>query len=456
MRRWLLVLSLILLLAGCEKKDLNLKESNLKPNNIKKNIPKLPKEKEPENMIEEIKLLNISEDILDKNRERFSKVTNLLKSDAKKGLPGAVLLVAQKGDVIYYDAFGDRVSFDLKEELDIKLKMNKETIFDLASLTKSFGATLAIMDLEKKNLLNSKDRVSKYLNSFNTNDKKDITIENLLTHTSGLRASFPFYKQNKEGVDTYYSIDSENTLKQIGKLNLKYKIGEDTIYSDLGFISIGKIVEKVSKLTLDEYLEKNCYKELNLKNTIYNPLLKGFDKSNFAATERMGNTRDGKYLWDGVRKHTLIGEAHDELCFYSMNGVSGHAGLFSNALEIAKISEMLLQNYKGKDIFLNNETVKKYTKKSILCSRYTLGFDYAKDKRNIYRYGKYVSDKAFGKTGWTGTMALIDPEYDLVIVLLTNKRHSPCEGEKFEGAQLDTGKYYKVSEMIYKAILGDD
>lgn len=432
----------ILLFCSCKQENQQVLE--LGQGHISKEEPQkiIVKEEQIEKENKEISFLSQEE----KYKEAFAEIEKQLISDAEKGLPGGVLLVSKEGKLCFYQAFGDAKRYQGKVLLESPQKMEKETMFDLASLTKSYACALGVMKLEEEKLLSYKDKVSTYLPAFKREDKKDITIKDLLLHQSGLKASLPFYRDGENNGD--------KTLLKIAESSfLELKIGE-TIYSDLGYMVLGKVIENCTQMDLDTYLKKEIYLPLELSHITYRPLDFGFSKEDCAATERMGNTRDGQYIWEGVRTDTLQGEVHDELCFYCMEGVSGHAGLFSNGINLLKLNQSLLERWKYDrgDFPISQKILKEYTGENKEVKRYTMGFDYAKNEKNRYRYGKWVSDSAFGKTGWTGTLCLVDPQYDLVVVLLTNKRHSPCQGEQFEGAQLDTGKYYPIVEMIYEAL----
>jgi CubicO group peptidase (beta-lactamase class C family) len=221
---------------------------------------------------------------------------------------------------------------------------------------------------------------------------------------------------------------------------------------------LGYIVEKVTGQKLDNYVENAIYKPLGLKHTIFNPLQKGFKPKDFAATELMGNTRDGVISFPNVRTYTLQGEVHDEKAFYSMEGVSGHAGLFSTTSDLAVLLQVMLNGGSyGNKSFFEKETIEEFVAPSEMNSTYGLGWRLNGDDSMDWMFSKYASDSAYGHTGWTGTVTIIDPEQNLGIVLLTNKKHSPLvdpavNSNQFFGDLFTTGRYGSVVTAVYEAL----
>lgn len=386
--------------------------------------------------------------------DELNQLDDYINYEIAEGFPGAVLLIMHNGEIVKNTAYGNALVYDGLDTLDTPQPMTTDTLFDLASVTKVYATTLAIMKLEDEGLLSTSDFVYEYLDEFDTEETSSITIEHLLTHTSGLNASHRFYDPDNKHGEEFYSLDRATTVSLIPSLPLKYDTGTDSAYSDLGFIALGAVVEEITGMSLDVYVEDNIYKELGLSSTLYTPLDKGFVPEDIAATERVGNTRDDKYEWPDVRDYTLQGEVHDELAYYAMNGISGNAGLFSNAYELAIMSQMLLNDgIYGEQKFFEKDTVEKFTTQSTLNERYCLGFDNSENNKNYRRYSIFASAEAFGKTGWTGTNVLIDPEHHLVVVLLTNKRHTPFEKGSFLGSDYQTGQYAPVITQIYEMLL---
>ena len=189
------------------------------------------------------------------------------------------------------------------------------------------------------------------------------------------------------------------------------------------------------------------------------PLKKGFKRAEFAATELSGNTRDGRIKFDNIRTNVLQGEVHDERAFYSFDGVAGHAGLFSNAHDLAVLSQVLLnQGGFGNNQLFSASTLAQFLTPQLINETYGLGFRLAgNNQARRWHFGPYASAQAYGHTGWTGTVTVIDPTYDLAIILLTNARHTPIKGGKkhyqFLGKQYETAQYGSVVSLIYEALL---
>lgn len=387
--------------------------------------------------------------------DELSSIDTFIENEIANGFPGAVLLILYKGEVVKETAYGSAQIYNGLEKLTVDVPMTTETLFDLASLTKSFATTLSILKLENEGKMNSDDLLYSYFPEFQTPEQKTITIASLLTHTSGLDVSFPFYKPNHfQYGNEFYSRDPETALSMIHQLPLAYPPMTSSLYSDLGYLLLGKTIEKVVGTSLDDYTYNEIYQPLGLKSTFYLPLEKGISTSSIAGTERLGNTRDGRYDWEGIRTYPLIGEVHDELAYYTMQGVSGHAGVFSTAHDLAQLCQLFLNGgtYQHQTFFTPN-LLEKYLKPSSIDSNYLMGFDSGLAPLTFRRYGLMPSEEAYGKTGWTGTMVLIDPAVDLSIILLTNKRHTAIQDNQFVGSDFETGNYAAIVTQIYEALL---
>ncbi len=186
-------------------------------------------------------------------------------------------------------------------------------------------------EIERK--INVNDLVSKYIPGFSDSPsdaikgKNALRITDILHHTAGFPAD-PQYPNQKVAGDLF-SQDKATTLEMIKKTPLEYQPGTKHIYSDVDYMILGFIIESVTSMPLDRYVENNIYKPLGLTHTVFNPLVKGFTPKQIAATELNGNTRDGVVNFPKIRTSTIWGQVHDEKAWYSMGGVSGHAGLFS-------------------------------------------------------------------------------------------------------------------------------
>lgn len=327
--------------------------------------------------------------------EKLEKINRFMESAVEVVFPGAVLLVAKKGKIVYHEAFG------FSQIVPERKLMKKDTIFDLASLTKSLATSIIIMKLVEDGKISLKEKVSSIVEEFKNSQKDEIRIWHLLTHTSGLPAWEPLYRGYR----------GKELVKASINAFLHGRPGEKFVYSDIGYIVLMEVAERVTGKSFGELFNELVAKPLELRNTMFNPPPEL--KNNIAATE------DCKW-----RGKVLVGEVHDENA-YALGGVSGHAGLFSNALEVAKIAQMLLNkgSYGGNEI-LSEESVEAMTKDWIgyIGGGYGLGW-VINDTNEPCSAGELMSREAFGHTGFTGTSVWIDPKRELIVVLLTNRVH---------------------------------
>lgn len=410
----------------------------------------------------QIEQKTINSETVQFSSKKLRKVDRMIERDVEAGFPGAVLVIVKDGRIIKKEAYGYSKKYEGSELLRRPVKMKNHTMFDLASNTKMYATNFALQRLVSQGKLDVYEKVSAYLPDFKEKPgdlikgKNKIRVIDVLQHQSGLPASFYFYSPEKAGM--YYSQDRNKTIEYLTKIPLDYETGTKHVYSDIGYMLLGSIVENLTGKPLDVYAEQELYKPLGLKHTLYNPLQKGFKPKRFAATERMGNTRDGFIHFPNIRTDTLQGEGHDEKAFYSMGGVSGHAGLFSNADDMAILLQVMLNkgSYRSVSLF-DKKTAGLFTAPSATDPTYALGWRRNGSKSMEWMFGSYASESAYGHTGWTGTVTIIDPTYHLGIALLTNKKHSPVAHPEenpnvFEGDQFPTGSYGSVITAIYEAM----
>lgn len=391
----------------------------------------------------------------------FSELDALIQQDIAKGFPGATLLVLHKGKVIKRTAYGNARSYDDGGLLSAQPQaMKAETLFDLASNTKVFGTTLAIMKLVDQGKLSLIQPLADYLAEYSGDGRDTRTIADLLSHASGYNSEIQFFKADNPFGDTLFSQDKALTQEFLLQAVPFAKTRRSAqTYSDTNFMILGLLVERITKMPLDQYLEEQIYGPLGLSNTLFAPLKKNRSKEEFAATEIQGNTRGGNIDFPNVRTHVLQGEVHDEKAFYSMQEVAGHAGLFSNIDDLAVLAQLML-NQGGYD---NHYVFSPYTLKRFVNPDFTqnsigLGWRIATPETR-WHFGPYASSKAFGHTGWTGTATVIDPELDLAIIYLSNKRHSPIikDGESllFAGDKYESARYGNIMALVYEAVLAN-
>ncbi len=329
-------------------------------------------------------------------------------------MPGAVALVARRGHIVKHEAYGMAYQYkdDGLTEADQPISMAKDTIFDLASISKIFTTTAA-MQLYEKGLFNLDDPVADYLPEFAAGGKEEVTIRQLMTHTSGFTAWIPLYSQGNSREDRI-------------SIALQYPLANDPgstyTYSDLNMIALGALIEKLSGKRLDEYVRDHITKPLGMKDTMYNPPESLKDR--IAATEYQPALGRG-LVW---------GEVHDENA-WSLDGVAGHAGVFSTAGDLAKFAHMYVNEgtYGGKRI-LKKETVRTLTENQIPQfpgDDHGLGWEL-----NQGWLGDALTDKdSLSHTGYTGTSVVISQKNDTIAILLTNRVHPTRNTVSTNGAR---------------------
>ena len=349
------------------------------------------------------------------NDFQFNAVNKVInKAIEDKSFPGAVVLVWKDGKTIYEKAFGN-YTYDSSSP-----KIKTTTIYDLASVTKVVATTTAAMICYDRNLFSLNDKVVKYIPEFGINGKEYITIKNLLIHNSGLPAWKKFY-----GRDLKY----DDVINEIYSSELEYKTGEKTVYSDLGIITLGKIIEKVSGKSLDVFCKDEIFIPLKMESTFYNP-----DDS----LKKLCAPTETDNYW---RMKTLQGEVHDETSAM-LNGVAGHAGLFSTADDLAKLMSVLLNKGKVKQkIFIQQSTIELFTKRVSEESTRAIGWDTKSDSGSSA--GKYFSKNSFGHTGYTGTSIWADSDRNLFVIFLTNRVFPTRENTKIQ----------KVRPQLHNAVI---
>ena len=328
---------------------------------------------------------------------RLSTVDAVIEQAIHEGtIPGAVLLVGHNGQVVSRRAYGNR-ALEPRHEV-----MTLDTIFDLASLTKVIATTTAVMQLVEKGKLRLNDPVEKYLPEFTQNGKADITVRQLLTHYSGLEPDLDL-KILWEGKSTAYQMALAETPQD--------PPGSRFSYSDINFIVLGDLVERVSGETLDKYCERYIFAPLKMTHTRFLPPATWRPK--IAPTQYDEN------------EHMLRGVVHDPTA-RRMGGVAGHAGLFSTAGDLAKFAQALLNGGGG---ILSAASVEKMTRPEQPPSASVLrGFGWDIDSPFSTNRGDLLPVGSYGHTGFTGTSMWIDPTTNTYIILLTNAVHPRGKG----------------------------
>lgn len=366
-----------------------------------------------------------------------------------KAFPGCQLLVAKDGKVIWNKSYGNKI-------YETKDRVNNTDVYDLASITKVAATTLAVMKLYDEGKLDLNLTVEDYLDLPKSATIRNLKLKDVLTHQAGLKAFIPFYKQTigsdfdryyRKAPDAVFSIPVADSLflrsdypDSIWHIISHSDIEEHPkyVYSDNDFYILQKIVERITGIGLSDYVEEFFYRPMGLTRIGYLPL-------NRISATRIPPTENDTIF----RKRQIRGYVHDPGAAM-IGGVAGHAGLFSNAFDLAALFQMLLNDgvYNGKRL-LDSSTVRLFTSRHSKISRRGYGFD--KPEPDISKsspcYDK-VPLSAFGHTGFTGTCVWSDPENHLTYVFLCNRVYPNAENNQLVKMNIRTD----LQEVIYKAL----
>jgi len=339
------------------------------------------------------------------------QLTTLLEEHIEAGeFPSAVYLVAERDEIVFTDALGHSIV----EPYRVANKI--DTIYDLASLTKPLITTLLCARRIELGELTLDSSVSHYLGEFDRTDKQTITVRELLTHTSGLPAWRPLYLLTED--------EPERAAGAIANLDLEYKPGTRVVYSDLGFIALGILLERMSHQRLADMARHEIFEPLNLKQTFFNPELAL--QTGIAACET-GNAyeldmckQSGAGEYANSRQRLIWGEVHDGNAYF-LGGAAGHAGLFSTAQETFLIAQQFLGE---STTLLTPDTCRLFRENMTqgLEETRSIGWQLAATKDSTGSTA--LPPDSFGHNGFTGTCVWIDPSHRRIFILLTNRTHA--------------------------------
>jgi CubicO group peptidase (beta-lactamase class C family) len=347
--------------------------------------------------------------------EAKNKIEQLLMKGAREGVyPGAVLLVARRGEIVFFEETGHR------SLVPHTAPMQKDTIFDLASLTKPLATTLAIMKLVDQEEIGLDQSVTDLLPGGLPKEKEGITTRLLLCHSAGFSDWKPLYLE----LERFESQKRKDLLRErLLALPLNYRPGEGVLYSDLGFMMLEWIVEQRAGMAMDRFLDRRLYRPLSLKRTLFSrdDMLVRFDRDQFAATEDCP--------W---RKEIVVGRVHDENA-HVLGGYSGHAGMFSVAEEVYSLVNLLREHYKGerKD-YINPETARTFFSRQNIVNESTWALGWDMPAPQDPSAGRYFSPNSVGHLGFTGTSLWMDLDRDVIVVFLTNRIHPTRNNERIK------------------------
>ena len=343
--------------------------------------------------------------------------------------PGGVLAVGRDGALVHLRAFG-RLSYDAGAA-----EVATDTLYDLASLTKVVVTTTLSMILVDEGKLDLDARVHAFFPAFSGPAKERVTVRHLLTHSGGLQWWAPLYKEI-QGKAAY--------LERIVAMDLAYDPGAKSVYSDLGIILLGDILERVSATAFEDLAQKRVLQPLAMKDSRYRPPAALLDR--IAPTEN-----------DPWRGRVVRGEVHDENAL-ALGGVAPHAGLFATAPDLAHLAQALLDGgvFGGRRI-VSRATVELFTERAgIPVSSRALGWDTPTDESGqrsstpgqpgYSSAGSLFSARSFGHTGFTGTSMWMDPQRGLYVILLTNRVHPTRENNKIRDTRA------QVADAVVRAL----
>ena len=429
------------------------------------------------------------------SEEVLGVIDDFIASEVKYGFSGAQLAVVKDGKMVYSNAWGAVNGYNkdgsrIEEDDENYVPVTTDTLYDLASNTKMYSVNYALQYMLTQGTdvydISLDDPITKFFPEFDDEGKtifkegtsaedqaqilqwkSELTVRDILMHQAGFDPDPQYHNDQfnqvtqkpEQGVDNpLFSQDRETTLTKVLASPLTYEPGTKTVYSDVDYMLLCFIIEKVTGKGLDVFLKETFWDPMGLTHITYNPLQHGFDKNDCAATELNGNTRDGVIDFLNVRKDTVQGEVHDEKAYYAMGGVSGHAGLFSNAEDLAKLASVMLTGGYGGNQFFSKNIMDEFTKpKSLDYPTWGLGWWRQAELGRTSYFSVQSSNSTIGHQGWTGTLTVIDPENDLVVVLLTNKKNSPVidpnvAANDFYSDNLVLGSLGAVVGLVYDAM----
>lgn len=384
---------------------------------------------------------------------QLNKIDSVVNSAIVNGaMPGCQILVARNGKVVFQKSFGYQ-SYNSTDSV------KNSDLYDIASVTKIAATALALMRLYEKNKINLNNTLSKYLPKSKGTNKSNLSIKEILAHQAGLQSWIPFYKETlvpnglsktlyKNSTDDKFTLhvaDSIYLLKSYADTIRKHiyssPLGEKGkyVYSDFGPILMKEVIENITKETLDKYVYENFYKPLKLSRLSFNP------RDKFHLNEIVPTENDTVF-----RRQLLRGYVHDPAAAM-LGGVSGNAGVFSDANDLAIIMSMLLNDgtYGGQR-FLKASTIQTFTQKQFPQNRRGLLFDKPEsDPSKISPCSPSASPMTFGHQGFTGTCAWADPKYGLIYIFLSNRINPDVSNDKLIKLNVRTN----IQEIIYKSIL---
>lgn len=391
---------------------------------------------------------------------KWRLVQALINDSLEKGFPGGQLLVEKSGEIIFDRAFGATLltNYAVNDGVMNVTRgeaVTKETLFDIASLTKVFSVTYLFQKYAMDDPSILERTVGDVLSLSSLFDDiplpaavARISIKALLSHHAGFEPNPLFYDPCYS--QTLFCQTRGVFAKHLVQAPLIHTPETVGLYSDVDFMLLTLMLERIAGKSIETQVSSIFWEPLGLSHICYKPLEKGFSLNAIAATERQGNTRDGFYDYPNIRTEMIHGEVQDEKAFYCLEGISGHAGIFSNARTLLTLFRLM---YQPNDFF-NSDVKSMFLTPHYPDSTFGLGWRLnGADMR--YMFGDAAGGKAFGHTGWTGCFAIHDPLHELTIIYLSNRKNTPVVNPAenphlFYGDQLPAGKYLNIIHAIYQ------
>lgn len=416
------------------------------------------------------------------NPEYLDLIRAVIEGELNHGLSGAQLAVYKDGALVIDEAFGytnnfyntyntdGSVNFDGAKALpkNERTPVTSDTLFDMASNTKMYAAVFAMQKIVDEGLVTLdtlvKDIFPEFTDYANENGWKDvITVEHVLSHYAGFAPDPQYHNNNYDlddgipnGVNDLYSQDKATTFEMIMKTPITTQPGTAWAYSDVDMMMAGFIVEHFTGKDLDTYVKETFYQPLGLDRITFNPLRNGFTPEETSSAEVHGNTRDGRINFNNVRETVVTGEVHDEKAFYAMDGISGHAGLFGTAKQVAYLAQVMLDGTLNGQTFFSQDTIDDFTETAALTTQARGGWRRRNSGTGAGAWFSYFSPEGtIGHTGWTGTVTFIDPVNNITVALFTNRTNTPIHGpgaNDFWTANSNVTSYTAISEFVYQAL----
>ena len=423
-------------------------------------------------------------------------IEKIIESDIENGFTSAQMAIVSNGRLVYRNCWGKLNSYEpdgrVKEDSPL---VTNDTLYDLASNTKMYATNYAMQYLVSEGLLDVEKYVTDFIGDRFAEDvidleyegcenpgievqkewKRSLKLSDILRHQAGFPADPRFYYEHydqsrqkcSDVENVLFSGDDgsaetrKGTLDCLCKTPLMYRPGTRTVYSDADYMLLGLIIEQITGMPEDEFLRRTFWEPMGLKRVCMNPLSHGFNPEDCAATELNGTTRDGVLNYRLMRKGTLQGTVHDEKAWACLGGVAGHAGLFANATDLAKLASVMLSGGYGEHRFFSKGVIDNFTSpKAAGTANWGLGWNRQGDMERSWYFSPLSCRSTIGHQGWTGTLSMIDPERNLVIIFLTNKINSRVTDTKLNPNRFN-GNWYTastlgfVSELIYAGFMGE-